>query len=184
MIILAVDASIRNTGLVVFDNEEIVYHEVLCPDNKKKAKDVSTSNFDMARINAIIDRIKELCLYYEVDSITAEQVISGYQNASATKALSLIAGMLYAVNKFYLPVKFIDTRKVKLAVTGKNNASKEEIIEAVLKLYPILISSLSSSRSKSGYNGIAEHIADAVAVYKAYEKENTCTTQAVNNNNN
>ena len=174
MIILAIDASIRNTGLVVFDYGEIVYHEVFCTIEQKKILGVSQSERDMYRINSIIDKIKDICYDYQVNFIVSEQVISGCKNASALKTLSLIAGMMYGINKLFLPVQFINTRKVKLSVTGKNNASKEEIIEAVLRLYPSLTSSLSSSRSKSGYNGIAEHIADAVAVYKAYEKDNTC----------
>jgi Holliday junction resolvasome RuvABC endonuclease subunit len=174
MTILALDASINNTGMVIFDeknNNNIEFVQVLVPKQLKKAKGVSASSRDQYRIEQIINEIISVCETYKVDVIVAEQVISGCKNASALKTLSLVAGMLYAVDVLYRPITFINVREVKLALTNDKDASKDSVIGAVLERYPILTDRLSSNRAVSGYNGKAEHIADAVSVYEAFVKQ-------------
>lgn len=175
MNILALDASVNNTGMVIMnsDSNTISYYNVFTTTKMKKDKKTSQSNFDKARIDAIIDEIVIVSQRYDVNFIVSEQIISGCQDAKAAKCLSLVAGMLYAVSKLHKPVSFFDVRSVKASVTGKRDASKEEVIEAAIKLYPCLSISLSSKTARSGYNGKAEHIADAIAVYHAYLKKNS-----------
>lgn len=174
MNILALDASVNNTGMVVMnsDSDTISYYNVFTTTKMKRDKKTSQSNFDKDRIDDILCEIVRVSQEYDIDFIVSEQIISGCQDAKAAKCMSLIAGMLYAVSKLYKPVSFFDVRSVKESVTGKRDASKDEVIEAVIKLYPCLSLPMSSKRSKSGYSGEAEHIADAIAVYHAYLKKN------------
>lgn len=174
MNILALDASVNNTGMVVMnsDSDTISDYSVFTTTKMKKDKKTSQSNFDKARIDAIINEIIWVSEEYDVDFIVSEQIISGCQDAKAAKCMSLIAGMLYSISKLHKPVLFFDVRSVKESVTGKRDASKDEVIEAVIKLYPCLKIDLSSKTARSGYNGKAEHIADAIAVYHAYLKKN------------
>ena len=79
-------------------------------------------------------------------------------------------GMMYGVNKLLKQCVFVRVHDVKYAVVSKKNATKLEMIKAAVALYPEMEAQLSSTLAKDGYNGKAEHIADAIAVFQAFTK--------------
>lgn len=167
MRVLSLDPALANTAAVLFENGKIVFVEVIkLPPSSIKWMTVAEK--DRQRLMDLAYGIRKWVKDLKPDYICVEQSQGGAQSAMAAKALSLVAGCVYTLaSEGDSRWHFIRVHDVKRAITGKARATKTEVIEEAVKRYPVLLPHLQSSRGAQ-WNGKAEHIADAVAVYEAF----------------
>lgn len=168
MRILAMDATLRNTACVLFDDGDLVraWFVSTKPDRNKWE---TASEKDQRDIIEWVKQIKAVIKEAGPDVVCAEQSLGGAQSATAAKQLALIAGAMYTMATLSeAGVVWLFTRvyAAKYAALGKKNGSKEEIITAMLGRFPKLEPYVRSSKTGK-WTGKAEHYADACANYLA-----------------
>lgn len=101
-------------------------------------------------------------------SLAFAEIPTGAQGARAMYAFGLAVGVLASCP---LPLIQVQPFEVKLATVGTKTASKAEMIEWAVALYPDLpwlrYEKASKNHSKGDYHDDNEHIADAIAVSHA-----------------
>ena len=172
--ILALDPALAHTACVVFEEDKPIHIEVVnLPPSKDKW--LTTAEKDEQRIMDLSRMILGWVNKWQPSAVCTEQYLGGGQTASTVKALSLVAGMQYALaaqESGSVPWTFIRVHDVKRALVGKAHATKDEMISEVARRYPELLPKLKSTRGAK-WKGEAEHIADAIAVYVAFRQTST-----------
>lgn len=140
---LGIDPSLNGTGLAVGENKKIIHTETI---TIKKLR-------GMDRVNFILHRLDEIIKAYDIKEV----VIEGYSFGSRGRALFQL-GELGGVIRYYLFLKGLSIKEIpptslKKATTGKGNAKKDEMLQAV--------------RDLSGLNLTDHNQADAVALLLA-----------------
>lgn len=166
MKILAMDPALRHTGIVLFEDGNPVYADVLTTKPNKQ-KWMTVAEKDQGDMSDWARTIRRIIREKQPDIICCEQSLGGGQSASSVKALALVNGAMYAMSTEDAMPPWIFTRvhDAKKAVTGKTTASKNEMIEGAVKMFPSIRKRLVSAKSADGWTGDAEHIADACASY-------------------
>lgn len=172
--ILALDPALAHTACVVFEEDKPIHIEVVnLPPSKDKW--LTTAEKDQQRIMDLSRTILGWVNKWQPSAVCTEQYLGGGQTASTVKALSLVAGMQYALaaqESGSVPWTFVRVHDVKRALVGKAHATKDEMISEVVRRYPELLPKLKSTRGAK-WKGEAEHIADAIAVYVAFRQTST-----------
>lgn len=89
------------------------------------------------RLNRIFEQLKQIAAKYQVEYCAVE---SGYVGKSAQSALKLgqaRAAAVLAVEQCGIPVMDLSPREVKLAITGRGSAAKEQVgymVEHMLRI--------------------------------------------------
>lgn len=169
-IVMSIDPALTNTAIVVFEDSKIKHIEVFKPSRPTDAW-LTVAEKTRIRQGEITQGILKHIEKYKPKAICVEQAQAGAKSAKAASAMALIAGMLntLAVTHSHIIWEFIRVAEVKRAVVGRAQATKNEMIEGVLKIYPDLYDQFKSKRGKS-WTGEAEHITDAIAVYLAFKE--------------
>lgn len=172
--ILALDPALAHTACVVFEEDKPIHIEVVnLPPSKDKW--LTTAEKDQQRIMDLSRTILGWVNKWQPSAVCTEQYLGGGQTASTVKALSLVAGMQYALaaqESGSVPWTFVRVHDVKRALVGKAHATKNEMISEVARRYPELLPKLKSTRGAK-WKGEAEHIADAIAVYVTFRQTST-----------
>jgi len=125
-IILALDLSLSNTGVAIFDMQRELIEVQSIPTNSRNANHGE-------RLKIIADRLIEIKNKYNVCEVAFEAGFS--RHYKSTRILSKVAGVaeyvFYDKKQYFYPPS-----TVKKAVTGSGRASKEELKEVVEKKYP------------------------------------------------
>ncbi len=159
--LIGIDAGFVNTGLVAFNSDlEIIDFCYIETKPLGKKSNVYVSTQDIFRIQQIVKEMKEF--YESVVSVGEDQVLvscelstGGSQGARANRCMGIATGAIVAFLELYgVVVVWPTPGDVKKILTGKRNASKLEVQEAVLRKYKVG----GGTRNPKGF----EHIADAV----------------------
>jgi|GEM_PF-1172013 len=168
--ILALDISLSEFGLAVFDSEgKLVHGECIITKPVKKKLNARVIDSDQLRVKEIALRLLELNEQYNFKGIVAEVPPGGTQGARSATALGLAKGAVWAFAVLMnLPFESYLPHEAKKATTGKMNASKEEVAEAVKRRWR-------DFQFPTAKNHL-EAICDACSVYLAAERNNLILT--------
>ena len=179
--ILALDISLSGLGVAVFDPDgRLIHGECIITKPINKKLKIRVMDSDHMRIKEIILRLNELHEQYHFKGIVAEVPPGGTQGARSATALGLAKGAVWAFaimagNQEYshpnmkgLPFESYLPHEAKKAATGKMNASKEEVIKAVIRRW----SGFDFPKAKKHL----EAICDACSAFMAAESNNLVLT--------
>jgi len=189
--LLSLDIAFTNIGWSVIHGGKIVDMGVIHSEKSgKKNVRVSDERADMCA--TMVGCLMDLIFKHKVSGVIGE-LPSGSQNATAANLLGWAGSMVVTTCRVLnLPAEWVNQNDVKIAVMGKRNATKHEIMDRVAKEYGwertekiIRISTgkragKTSSRvmyhTPSGKfpGGKFEHIADSIGVYWASRDRNLC----------
>ena len=157
--ILALDVGFTSMGVVVLRGGRIIHMEVI-KTQKSKSKQARVADDSAARCAVLAGRLVEIIGEFKVGAVVGELPSAGAQSAAALRSMGLATGVGAAVAEiFRLPVEWCTPMEGKLALTGKRNASKEQMMEAARRKF----SDTAFPSAKSTF----EHIADALGAYEA-----------------
>ena len=168
MKILAIDATLRNTACVLMDDGKLV-NAWFISTKPDKDRWETTSEKDQRDVVDWVRGIRAIVKDAKPDFVCAEQFLGATQSATATKQLALIAGAMYTMATFAEEgAVWLFTRvyEAKRAAVGRKQATKNEMIDAMLKRFPELGKYILSEKTGKPI-GKAEHYADACANYLA-----------------
>ena len=169
--ILSLDQSLTNTGYIVADCGHVLAHGIIKTEAQKKKRNIGDMNDKCRRTIDIIDAINKLVNEYRVKAMICEEYAGFSQSKSSSDALATSRTIVVAISRLLnVPLQYIPAMDAKKALTNNKNASKVEMIEAAANVYPDVFKSYRSERSKSGWEGKTEHLADAVGIYLAGRK--------------
>jgi len=176
---LILDQSLSSSGFIIFDGGIKESGVILTKkENSKKKAGKKNPNYnglgEMAekcrRTREVIDGITGLIKKHNVTTLVCEDYNGFCQDSKAADALATARTVVCGIAHM-LDIEFVSipARKAKAALTGNNKASKDEMVLAAAKRAPRTMSKYKSSRAKIGFNGNAEHVADAIGIYMAYK---------------
>lgn len=162
MNIIAIDQSYTSSGIVVLNDEEIVYAE----------KFVSNKQLDMfERAWNVADRIIEVAREYNADLVGIE----GLAFSKIGDATRDLAGLQYTIVtrlRFVegFDVYIIPPNTVKKVATGKGNAKKEVLLEFLPKKARKMFDDLGVKKT-TGLLDLTDAYWIGVATLKVYEND-------------
>ncbi len=158
---------------------------------KTTKKMVLVSDDNASRCVQISEKLKNLIADHGIQGIIGELPHGGSKNARASHQLGLAIGTVCSTcHLLDIPAEWCTAYDVKKAITGKIHASKNEIIDAICKLYGIVCIEkkiLITKGKRAGkistqktYHILGEkypeskfeHIADSIGVYMALSTDN------------
>lgn len=163
-IVLGIDPSLRNTGLAALElgatarEDRIVELQVVSTEKRQSAL---VGKDDARRVGLIAQGLDGMITKHQPCALVFE-VPGGAQDARAARALALATATVVTVAKLRgLPLVHVQPLEVKLAMTGRKRAEKDEIILAVEQRF--------ARFEWPDDQDLWEHAADAVgAVVAAY----------------
>lgn len=163
--VLGMDPSLRNWGLArgLLDLETGVLDIVdlvIIHTEKEKQKQTRVNTQDIARCEEIASVVYQHMLKSKI--VFVETPV-GSQNAASMKSYGIcvaILGMARSLGVQIIEVNALDTKKI---FTGNKNATKKEMIEKALELYPNANFPRERGKATGRVVDAAEHVADAIA---------------------
>ena len=162
--VIGIDAGFVATGVSVFSvvkNGALTFHScrTFVSEKSEKKKQIRVADDDSDRITKTILNLDEFLSEIGVDDNQMYCVIElptgGAQGARANRTMGIITGAIVTyVTLKKLPVEYVSPNDVKIAVTGKKTASKDEIMDKIRKV----LVKYELPKTKSEF----EHIADSV----------------------
>lgn len=123
--IMALDLSLTNTGIAIFDNNE----NIVCIDN---APTNPKDDYPL-RLKTIFDKIKLLAEQYLPSVIVIEKGFTRFH--ASTQALFRVQGIAMLALCDYKQI-FYSPSTIKKYVAGKGNASKNTVLKKIIEIYP------------------------------------------------
>jgi Holliday junction resolvasome RuvABC endonuclease subunit len=189
MKVLALDPAYRNFGYVVFHKADdasdfvpikarVIRAAVLNTKerkaHKKRTKDelLKTDN----GVNACREIFAELRLLLTLDrpDIVLSERLGGSQDYSSARGFGYSDGILACLIELAgVPCYRYTNTKIKHAFTGNRGADKDEMILEAARRYPTFVEQWfpASNQTKTGYQDICEHMADACGVMVMAEQD-------------
>ena len=172
MKVIGVDPSFCNFGITTaeLDIENMQYrvkdmHLVESQDNAKKLKVVRKNSDDLRRARLLYEGFTKAC---EGVSFAFVEIPVGSQSARAMASYGICIGVLASCS---VPMIQVTATEVKLAGTGIKTATKEEMIEAAIKMHPYapwMVHMRNGATYKKGdLMADNEHLADALFAIEA-----------------
>jgi Holliday junction resolvasome RuvABC endonuclease subunit len=162
--LLALDVGFRNMGWVLIDKGKIKSCGVITT-KKSKNKQTRVAD-DRAWTSAELAKdLYDLIISNSVKAVVAEAPSGGAKNARAMAMMNMALAIVASVCCILaIPVEWSTPQEGKKAMCGKNNASKEQMMNEAREQFP--------SRLYPIANVKFEHIADAIGSYKALRNGN------------
>jgi Holliday junction resolvasome RuvABC endonuclease subunit len=124
------------------------------PEQKKRR--IRTSDDRYRRTVEIVQTLRNIIQAYNVKYILSEAP-HGSQNASAAIMIGIVTGITTTISEcMAIPIEYYSEQDAKKAVLGKKAATKEDMIEAMDKLYKV---------DWKGVKYFDEAVADALAIF-------------------
>lgn len=168
MIVMGVDGSLGSTGIAVATPEKVI---ALTKIRTAKTKKTPTES---ARLRQIYDEFSQLLRFYQPTAVVMEnQHINANQRTGNPKtgmSLSRVRGVIQVVCALHgIPFYLYEPTQIKKLVTGKGNASKEQVQQSVIQLYQheSIVTSTLSKIILTGKDK-TDDMADALALVHAY----------------
>lgn len=188
--ILCLDPGFSNYGYSIFNSRGEVIDLGTIQTKKSTTRLLRVADDDVQRITYITSKLSDMIKQYSIQGVLAELPPSNSQSASAAKGLAIAVALTVALfTELRIPVEWATPNEVKQAMTGKKNASKEDMMKAACKRHnwkmtPKLIYRKNSKkliRTDTVYHplnqkmgkGVFEHIADSLGVFEALKHTNT-----------
>lgn len=132
--ILGIDGSLSSTGWCVRDDDKIINGGKI---TTKKNPKINEFEDEDNRIVFICVNILEICKKYNIDNVCMEgQFISAIQSKKTAMQLSRLRGGITTLLKVNgKNIKYRQPSEVKKLITGRGNATKEEVAEAIIRIY-------------------------------------------------
>lgn len=164
--IVGFDPSLRNWGVAhatlnIQTNEYVITDLLLISSEDEAGKFVRKNSDDLRRAKTLHEGMIRAC---QGASFAIAEVPHGSQSARAMASYGMCVGVLAACP---IPLIQVSANEVKLAVTGKKTATKNEMIEWAMNKHPAapwLMRKLKGQLQPIGDN---EHLADACAAIEA-----------------
>ena len=164
--LIGIDAGFVSTGLSSFEVGEGKFKFKGCmtisTSKSDKKKQVRVADDDADRIKVITLGIKDFIETYANDGdimVAVELPTGGSQGSRANRLMGIVTGAVVAIlTMLDIPVEYITPNDVKIAVTGKKTATKDEIMDRIR----LVLAQYKSLLPKT--KGEFEHIADSIGV--------------------
>lgn len=127
---------------------------------KSSSKQVRKNSDDLARAQLLADAAITAAKKAKVVFV---EVPHGSQSASSMKSMGICIGILASIEALGIPIVQVSANEVKKTFTGKLTATKDEMIQTAVSLYPEAVFPNHRGRITSK----AEHVADAIAAIHA-----------------
>lgn len=162
MIIIGIDPSMSNTGLVKMDIDQMkVIDSLLIETEKTKNKQVRASSDTISRCQELYTQ--SINFVKQPFSLVMGETPSGSQSASGAKNYGISCMLLAMFN-----VLEVTPHEVKMASVGSKTASKLDIIKWAMGKHPEVPWIINTTGKNKGEPGLKnEHLADAIAVIYA-----------------
>ena len=158
--VLGMDPSLTHWGLAfaMLDLEtgflDTPHLTLVCPIDEKK-KQVRVNSNDLFRAKQLSDTVFSLA---KTAKIVFVEIPVGSQSARAMASYGICLGILGALQSQGTELIEVTATEVKLALTNNKTATKSQMIEAAVKLYP----DANFPMSRGKIVNKAEHVADAI----------------------
>jgi len=132
--ILCLDIAFEHIGYSMFhDKHPVALGMIHVPKSGKKNVRVSDERAD--RCAAMVGHLINLIFKHKAQGVIGE-LPSGSQNARAANLLGWAGGLVVTTCRILeLPAEWVSQNDVKIAVAGKKNATKPEIMDKVAEFY-------------------------------------------------
>ena len=163
MIVMALDPSLRATGVVIFDTDVgIIHTETIRTEKAAKKRQLRVADDDFQRMALVATELSKVINSYKPAMVVFETPVGGAKSSRAAISMGMIRGVLAGILAVrMLPYELYLPMECKKAATGDRNASKDAVEAAVKKRYPGTV----WPKTK----GEAEHCYDAASVLMAAE---------------
>jgi crossover junction endodeoxyribonuclease RuvC len=140
--VLGIDPGFASIGWSVVridaTGEHLVDLGVIRTEKSAAKRNVRASEDNLERAKEIAQEIQDLIGKYRIQLVCAE-TMSYPRNSSAAAKMAMCWGVMAAIAQQHkIPIAQATPQEVKKAVTGRKDASKEEVQEAVRGLFPAL----------------------------------------------
>lgn len=138
--VIGIDAGFTHTGISIFKvvNGQLRFYKckTIKTEKSEKKKQVRVADDDAERIVKLVLEMGEFVSECVQEGNKAYTVIelpsAGAQGARALRAMALVTGALVAfLTVMDMPSEYVTANDVKIALTGKKTASKDEIMNRV-----------------------------------------------------
>lgn len=187
--ILALDPSYSNFGCSVFNARAQVVRVGTIQTQKTKNKLLRVADDDVRRITHISTRLSRVIKTCKIQGVLAELPPSNSKSAAAAKGLGIAVAIAVSLfTELDIPVEWATPEEVKKALTGKANASKDEMMLAACKKHGWNITEKEVYARKTGKlqridrtfhvlgkdlgKNKFEHIADSIGAFEALRHSN------------
>lgn len=174
--LLCLDMGFGKTGWSIFHGKRLIDCGCLITQKTKK-KNIRVSDDNADRSAQLAGALKSLVCDHNIEGVVAEIPSGGAKSARAMRDMGMCTAIVAATMQLLdLPIEYYTPREVKIAITGKANASKQEIIDeaqasleagAVTKNRTTYYGLTTSEGVRRFPKGQFEHIADSVGTYYA-----------------
>lgn len=163
------DPSLRHWGIacgMYFPDSgaiEIKHIEVVEPA-LPKTKQIKVCSKDLMAATALSNRVWDIS---NVAQAIFAEIPVGSQSARGGVGNGVVYGILGMLQAQQFPIHELSPTEVKLAAVGSKTASKQDMIDWAVALYPELDWPTQTQKGVTRIVGKAEHIADAIAAIHA-----------------
>lgn len=163
---LGLDPGFANCGFSLVrlyaDREDVVEMGVIRTKKSSAKKNVLATDDNFERARQIGKEIRSLLEKRRVVAICAESM-SYPPNASAAGKMAMVWGMLAILSIVYdLPVVQVSPQRIKKAVCGNNDASKQDVEDRLTERYPScpsLLQGVPESKHEHAFDGLGSIVA-------------------------
>jgi Holliday junction resolvasome RuvABC endonuclease subunit len=167
--LMGIDPALRNTGIAIGDYDiltgklSIFQIELAQTDIGGDGKVVRKSSDDLARGRVIVNEIRKAIALHK-PSLAVAEVPGGTQNARGAFSNGVCCGVLACLT---LPLIEVSPKEVKLAATGDQHATKDQMIQSAVANWPDAGWHMGKVKGKMQLVARNEHMADACAAIQA-----------------
>lgn len=162
---LFLDPAFTHTGWIIIDVKDSSFVSCGCVSTKKqsKKKRIRVSDDDIRRCKKIAGKLIEVIDSYEPKAIALEAPSGGSLSSRSARCLGMATGIVATLESYTeIPFLYVTPNDVKVALCGKKNASKKDMMSKAKTIYPEI-----GELTK----GDMEHVADAIGVFKVVEED-------------
>lgn len=170
---LALDIGFRNTGWVLFQGAQPI--ECGCIQTVNNEFKLSKSKYKKIQDNIkcsieLAFAFDKLLVKYTPDLIIGEMPTGGGKSSTAIIQMHLAGSIIALIAKMRdIPCEWTTPKDGKIVLTGNKFAKKDDMMDAVRALYP----TFDWPKTKK----VFEHVADSVAAYEVWRKNNETQDQ-------
>lgn len=181
--LLALDVGFSNTGYTVWNNGAPVAAGLLTTAKSDKKTTRVADDYSW-RSAHLAGQLKDVCRLHNIAGIVGELPSGGTKSARAAVQMGMAnAAVSASAELLKIPVEWCTPAAVKKAMTGKKNASKQEMMDTAIWRYGgvVDVKQVKAPKTKTGFQdrttytflgkkwpgGKFEHIADSIGAYRA-----------------
>lgn len=162
--VLSMDVGFRCLGWTIFQKGQIKACGTII-SNKVNSTNVAEDYAERAQSIAI--KLKDIITDYNVQGLVGELPSGGAQSYKAGAMMVASISLVNVISALLsIPAKWVSPREVKLALSGKANATKEEMMAQAKLKFKYAVPIFPTAK------GHFEHVADAIGAYMAARNSN------------